>query len=67
MNKTPMSQHNDSPATFVDMVLQLLEDRFPWLRTDEEASGADTVELLNELHQELKDTQLNDKPAEGAN
>jgi hypothetical protein len=27
--------HNDSgPVTFVDMVLVLLEDQFPWLATD---------------------------------
>jgi hypothetical protein len=31
----------------------LLEDRFPWLGTDDPADGADTVEQLSELHQSL--------------
>jgi len=35
------------------MFLVLLEDRFPWLGTDDPADGADTVEQLGELHQSL--------------
>jgi hypothetical protein len=37
-------------------MLQLLEDRFPWLgrTTDEQISGADTVDQLTDLHRELK-------------
>jgi hypothetical protein len=35
------------------MFLVLLEDRFPWLGTDNPADGADTVEQLSELHQSL--------------
>jgi len=35
------------------MFLVLLEDRFPWLGTDDPADGADTVEQLSELHQSL--------------
>jgi hypothetical protein len=37
-------------------MLQLLEDRFPWLgkATDEQISGADTVDQLTDLHRELK-------------
>jgi transcriptional accessory protein Tex/SPT6 len=44
------------PWTFVELVLQLLEDRFPWLgrTTDEQISGADTVDQLTDLHRELK-------------
>jgi PRTRC genetic system protein E len=35
-------------VTFVDMVLVLLEDQFPWLATDsrDAVSGADTVDQL---------------------
>jgi hypothetical protein len=34
----------------------LIEDRFPWLgkTTDEQISGADTVDQLTDLHRELK-------------
>jgi hypothetical protein len=43
--------HDDNgsgPVTFVDMVLVLLEDQFPWLATDsrDAVSGADTVDQL---------------------
>jgi hypothetical protein len=43
------------PQTFVDRVLALLEDRFPWLdkEKDEQVSGADTVDELTKLHQNL--------------
>ena len=47
---------NDSgPVTFVDMVLALLEDQFPWLATDsrDAVSGADTVDQLIKLHASL--------------
>jgi hypothetical protein len=49
-------KENRPPRTFVELVLQLLEDRFPWLgkATDEQISGADTVDQLTELHRELK-------------
>ena len=51
-----MRKENRPPRTFVELVLQLLEDRFPWLgkATDEQISGADTVDQLTELHRELK-------------
>jgi len=49
-----MPNTDRDPQTFVEMVLTLLEDRFPWLGSEnEEASGADTVEELANLHQEL--------------
>jgi hypothetical protein len=43
------------PQTFVEMVLALLEDRFPWLASAEEdqISGADTIDELSYLHQTL--------------
>ncbi len=51
-----MTKENRPPRTFVELVLQLLEDRFPWLgkTTDEQISGADTVDQLTDLHRELK-------------
>ncbi len=51
-----MTQENCPPRTFVDGMLQLLEERFPWLgkTTDEQISGADTVDQLTDLYGELK-------------
>ena len=51
-----MTKGNRPLQTFVEWVLQLLEDRFPWLgkTTDEQISGADTVDQLTDLHRELK-------------
>ena len=51
-----MTKENRPPRTFVGLVLQLLEERFPWLgkTTDEQISGADTVDQLTDLHRELK-------------
>ena len=51
-----MTKENRPPRTYVKWVLQLLEDRFPWLRetNDEQVSGADTVDQLTDLHRELK-------------
>jgi hypothetical protein len=44
----PMTPDDRGPVTFVDMVLVLLEDQFPWLATDshDAISGADTVDQL---------------------
>ena len=51
-----MTNENRPQRTFVELVLQLLEDRFSWLgkTTDEQISGADTVDQLTDLHRELK-------------
>jgi hypothetical protein len=50
-----MTNVESSPVSFVDMVLILLEDRFPWLGNSSEAAvnGADTVDALIELHSSL--------------
>jgi hypothetical protein len=49
-----MTQETQEPLTFVEMVLVLLEDRFPWLGSEEQdVSGADTVEELSNLHETL--------------
>ncbi|HEY0308133.1 MAG TPA: hypothetical protein VGB94_08230 [Acidobacteriaceae bacterium] len=50
-----MTQEQSQPQTFVEMVLVLLEDRFPWLASAEaeHVSGADTIDELSSLHQTL--------------
>lgn len=50
-----MENEELKPVSFVDMVLILLESRFPWLGnpSEEAVSGADTVEALVELHSSL--------------
>jgi len=52
-----MANTDSQPQTFVEMVLTLLEDRFPWLGTDESAAGADVVDELNDLHTTLQKTR----------
>jgi hypothetical protein len=49
-----MANTDSQPQTFVEMVLVLLEDRFPWLGTDRDASSSETVDELNELHRTLR-------------
>ena len=48
-----MKAIDSDPQTLSEMFLVLLEDRFPWLGTDDPGVGADTVEQLSELHQSL--------------
>jgi hypothetical protein len=50
-----MAQETREPQTFVEMVLALLEDRFPWLGHEEQeaVSGANTVQELSDLHERL--------------
>jgi hypothetical protein len=45
----------ERPRTFVDWVLALLEERFPWLGSgqDEPVGGADTVDELADLYKSL--------------
>jgi hypothetical protein len=49
-----MANTDSQPKTFVEMVIVLLEDRFPWLGTDRDASSSDTVDQLNDLHRVLR-------------
>jgi hypothetical protein len=49
-----MAVATSAPQTFVEMVLTLLEDRFPWLGKDVSASGSETVDTLNDLHHSLR-------------
>ncbi len=50
-----MTITDNRSQTFVEKVLSLLEERFPWLgkEDDEQVSGADTVDELTDLHQSL--------------
>ena len=48
-----MKAIDSDPQTLSEMFLVLLEDRFPWLGTDEPADGVDTVEQLSDLYQNL--------------
>lgn len=50
-----MSAEDEHPQTFVEWVLALLEERFPWLGSgqDEPVGGADTVDELADLYKSL--------------
>jgi hypothetical protein len=50
-----MGAENERSQTFVEWVLALLEERFPWLGSgqDEPAGGADTVDELAGLYKSL--------------
>jgi len=39
-----MAHDETGPRTFVEMVLVLLEDRFPWLGSNQSVIGSDTVD-----------------------
>ncbi len=50
-----MGAEDERSQTFVERVLALLEDRFPWLGSgrDEPVGGADTVDDLLDLYKSL--------------
>ena len=50
-----MGAEEERPQTFVERVLVLLEERFPWLGSgqDEPVSGADTVDELSDVYRSL--------------
>jgi hypothetical protein len=50
-----MEAEDERPQTFVEWVLALLEERFPWLGSgqDEPVGGADTVDELAGLYKSL--------------
>jgi hypothetical protein len=50
-----MIDKDSRSRTFVENVLALLEERFPWLgkESDESVSGADTVDELADMHRSL--------------
>jgi hypothetical protein len=57
-----MIDKDSHSRTFVENVLALLEERFPWLgkENDEQVSGADTVDELADLHRSLIDQHTAD-------
>jgi hypothetical protein len=50
-----MGVEEERPRTFVERVLVLLEERFPWLGSgqDEPVSGADAIDELADLYKSL--------------
>ena len=50
-----MRAEDERPPTFVECVLVLLGERFPWLGSgqDEPVGGADTVDELADLYKSL--------------
>ena len=50
-----MGAEEERPQTFVERILVLLEERFPWLGSgqDEPVGGADTVDELAGLYKSL--------------
>jgi hypothetical protein len=52
-----MADRDRRQQSFVDNVLMLLEEKFPWLgkENDEPVSGADTVDELATMHRTLVD------------
>jgi len=57
-----MTDRDFQSQTYVDWVLALLEERFPWLgkESSEEVSGAETVDELADLHRSLTDQRTAD-------
>ncbi|MDR5727414.1 MAG: hypothetical protein RB191_08310 [Terriglobia bacterium] len=51
-----MGAEEERSQTFVERVLALLEERFPWLGSmqDESVSGANTVDELSDLYRSLR-------------
>jgi len=50
-----MGAENERSQTFVESILTLLDERFPWLGSgqDEPVGGADTVDELADLYKSL--------------
>ena len=50
-----MRAEDERPQTFIEWILALLEERFPWLGSgqDEPVGGADTVDELADLYKSL--------------
>jgi len=57
-----MTRQDSLPQSFVEKVLALLEEKFPWLgkENEEPISGADTVDELADLHRSLIDQHTAD-------
>jgi hypothetical protein len=62
-----MGAENERSQTFVELVLALLEERFPWLGSgqDEPVGGADTVDELADLYRSLIEQRENARRENG--
>jgi hypothetical protein len=62
-----MEAENERSQTFVELVLALLEERFPWLGSgqDEPVGGADTVDELADLYRSLIEQRENARRENG--
>lgn len=60
-----MADRDRHQQTFVENVLMLLEEKFPWLgkENDEPVSGADTVDELADMHRSMIDQSTADHTA----
>jgi hypothetical protein len=60
-----MTDRDFRTQTFVEWMLALLEERFPGLgkESDEQISGADTVDELADLHRSLTDQHTGNQRA----
>jgi hypothetical protein len=62
-----MGSEEHHPQTFVEWVLALLEERFPWLGSgqNEPVGGADTVDELADLYKSLIEQRDNARSENG--
>jgi hypothetical protein len=57
-----MTDRDRCQQTFVENVLMLLEEKFPWLgKDDNQVSGAETVDGLVDLHRGLTKQSNSDR------
>jgi hypothetical protein len=63
-----MENQGRRPQTFVERVLAILEERFPWLGSDQDepVSGADTVNEIADLYHTLLRERDKDRGNNGA-
>ena len=63
-----MANMHQHPENFVERILALLEERFPWLGSGQEepVSGADTVDELADLYRSLLRERGKEVSNEGA-
>jgi hypothetical protein len=62
-----MGTEEKGPRTFVERVLLLLEQRFPWLRSgqDEPVSGAETVDEVSDLYRSMIEKRKQNRREDG--
>jgi cytochrome P450 len=62
-----MGAEEERPQTFIEWVLALLDERFPWLGSgqDEPVGGADAVDELADLYKSLIEQRVNPRRENG--